>query len=638
MDETTKKRKQKQLKVWSAIAFVAVLIGLMFFLFAGDNRAVLKALFQDDLHKDDLRATLAKLGIRGHITVGILAMLQVLLTFLPAEPVQVIAGVSYGFWMGSLICTLGVIVGNSAIYLLYKIYGQKLDDYVEYNAEFDFDMARRSPKVSLVIFILYFLPAIPYGLICFFTASLGKKYPKYIFLTTLGSIPSIFIGVGLGHAAMASSWIISIVVFLVLVALLVILLKNREKVFKKVNDFMKEKATGAPKKPNRILFSLGAAAARLFFSTKVKVKLKNNVGRLEKPSIVLCNHGSFIDFVYAGNLLAKERPNFISARLYFYHKKLGWLMRKLGCMPKSMFVSDLENVKSCMRVLSTGGVLAMMPEARLSTVGKFEGVQDSTYKFIQRANVAVYTIKLNGDYLADPKWGDGARKGSFVEGELNLLFAAGETKEMSLEEMQRRIEEVLSYDEFAWLKTQPQITYKSKTLAQGLENILYLCPSCAAKHSITTEKMKLTCKCCGMQTKLDNRYAFVEGKPFENFADWYTWQAEETKKEILQNPEYGLESKVELRHASIDGKEMTRHAGKGVCRLDKSGLTYKGTRDGKEVEKFFPLSQIYRLLFGAGVDFEIYEGKEIWFFVPEDKRSCVIWYIVSGILEEAYKK
>ena len=139
-----------------------------------------------------------------------------------------------------------------------------------------------------------------------------------------------------------------------------------------------------------------------------------------------------------------------------------------------------------------------------------------------------------------------------------------------------------------------------------------------------------------MQTKLDNRYAFVEGKPFENFADWYTWQAEETKKEILQNPEYVLESKVELRHASIDGKEMTRHAGKGVCRLDKSGLIYKGTRDGKEVEKFFPLSQIYRLLFGAGVDFEIYEGKEIWFFVPEEKRSCVLWYVVSGLLKEIY--
>ena len=31
---------------------------------------------------------------------------------------------------------------------------------------------------------------------------------------------------------------------------------------------------------------------------------------------------------------------------------------------------------------------------------------------------------------------------------------------------------------------------------------------------------------------------------------------------------------------------------------------------------------------------EIYEGKEIWFFVPEDTRSSVLWYVASQILKE----
>lgn len=636
MSNTVTNKKQKRLKIWAAALFVVLFISLMFFLFSGENKAVLKALFQDDLGKDELRATLAQLGARGYITVGILSMLQVLFTFLPAEPVQVIAGVSFGLWTGGLVCLTGVILGNTAIYFLYKIYGQKLGDLFEENIDFNFDAARRSSKISLIVFILYFLPAIPYGLICFFTASLGFKYRKYILLTTLGSIPSILIGVGLGHMAMASSWIISVLVFFVLIALLVTLIKNKDKVFAKINAFVKQKEGNLPQKPNRVFFSLCAWGSRCFFSTKVKVRLKNNVGELEKPAIVLCNHGSFIDFVYAGGLLAKERPNFVSARLYFYHKKLGWLMRTLGCFPKSMFASDLENAKGCLRVLSTEGVLAMMPEARLSTAGEFEGIQDATYKFIQRANVAVYTIKLNGDYLANPKWGDGARRGALVEGELNPLFAAGETKEMPLEELQRRIEEVLYYDEFAWLESKPKVKYKSKTLAEGLENILYTCPCCGGKYSIVTNGKTLSCERCNMQTKLDNRYAFENKEPFENFAKWYAWQVEETRREILQNPEYVLESKVELRHASIDGKSLTRRAGEGICRLDKSGLTYTGIRDGEEVEKFFPLSQIYRLLFGAGEDFEIYEGKEIWYFVPGEKRSCVTWYVVSGLLKEIY--
>ena len=61
---------------------------------------------------------------------------------------------------------------------------------------------------------------------------------------------------------------------------------------------------------------------------------------------------------------------------------------------------------------------------------------------------------------------------------------------------------------------------------------------------------------------------------------------------------------------------------------------YKGTQDGKGIEKFFPLDSIYRILFGAGEDFEIYEGKELYYFVPEEKRSCVAWYIVSELLKE----
>ena len=634
-----KSTKNRKMKIYTAIAFVALFVGLMFLLFSGGNIAILKEAFSAE-DSDAARESLEKFGWKGYFTLGSLSMLQVVFTFLPAEPVQVISGISFGFWKGSLTCFAGVVVGNSLIYILYKIYGQKLTEYFQSNAEFDFDQARRSSKISLIVFILYFLPAIPYGMICLFTASLNYKYPKYILLTSLGSLPSIFIGVGLGHMAMASSWILSLVVFAVLVALLAILFKNRSKVFKKINEFMrsKEEAAKAVKKPNRFVWNTALLGSKIAYSSKIKVRLTNNVGKLERPAIVLCNHGSFIDFVYAGRLLTKERPNFVAARLYFYHKRLGKLLKTLGCIPKSMFSADLENAKQCMRVISTGGVLAMMPEARLSTVGEFEGIQESTYRFIQRMNVAVYAIRVNGDYLADPKWGNGARKGAFVEAELNPLLKAGEAKELSLEELQSRVEDAIGYNEFEWLETHPEVHYKSKTLAEGLENILCLCPKCKRWHSFKTEGRTLRCEQCGLEAELDDRYAFKGETPFKNFAEWYAWQSAELKKEILENPEYRLESKVELRHSSTDGKQMTRHVGEGVCIFDRTGLKYVGTRDGEQVEKFFPMSQVYRLLFGAGVDFEIYEGKEIWFFVPEDKRSCVLWYIASGIFEEVCKQ
>ncbi len=636
-----KKAKKSKLKIWLAFAFVGIFLGLMVFLFSGENLLILESLFRDDISRDDLRASLSRLGWKGYITIGVLSMLQVVFTFVPSEPVQVLSGMSFGFWKGGAVCVAGVVVGNIIIYILYKIYGQRLTRYFENNVEFDFELARTSTKITLIILILYVLPAIPYGLICFFAASLNIKFPKYIILTTIGTIPSELMGVGFGHVAIASSWIISLIVFLVLIVLLILLFKYKAAVFRAINSFMSNsnKKANEVKDANQLWLNTVIFGSRLVMDTRLKVRLKNNVGRLERPAIVLCNHGSFsVDFVYSGRLLRKEKPHFVAARLYFYHNKLNWLLRSLGTIPKSMFAADMENAKNCTKVLTKGGVLVMSPEARLSTVGKFEGIQDSTYKFIQRFGVPVYTIHFNGNYLASPKWGNGLRKGSYVEAELNPLFAAGETKELDLDEVRRRVDEALDYDEFAWLETHPELRYKSKTLAEGLENVLYRCPKCneGGMYAFTTKKRTITCGCCGMQATLDDRYGFVDNAPFKNFAEWYEWQNGEMEKSIASNPDFALESKVELRHAGKDGKKLTRKAGEGVCRLDKAGLTYRGSEDGLEIEKHFPLSQIYRLLFGAGQDFEIYEGKEIWYFVPENTRSCVAWYVASGLFKKYY--
>lgn len=385
---------------------------------------------------------------------------------------------------------------------------------------------------------------------------------------------------------------------------------------------------------NGFVLAIVFTAIRIYlWLSGVRVKTVNKVGKPEKPSIILCNHGSFIDFVYAGTLLRKYKPNFIVARLYFYNRYLGWLLRTVGTFPKSMFATDLENAKNCLTVLREKNHLAMMPEARLSTVGRFEDIQESTYSFIKKAGVSVYTVKLSGDYFADPKWGKGLRRGAVVEAEMDILYTAEQLKALSLEEMKQGIEQRLYYDEFRWLELRPKIRYRSRRMAEGLENILTTCPLCGEKYTITTEKDKVFCQKCGYLTSVDTRYGFTGDFRFANFAQWYDWQKSLLEKEILENDAYALTSKVELRLPGT-GKGMTRHGGSGVCTLSREGLVYTGTKDGAEVELRFSIARVYRLLFGAGENFEIYDGAEILYFVPEEKRSAVEWYMASMLLHD----
>ena len=92
-------------------------------------------------------------------------------------------------------------------------------------------------------------------------------------------------------------------------------------------------------------------------------------------------------------------------------------------------------------------------------------------------------------------------------------------------------------------------------------------------------------------------------------------------------------SEVKWTDTMAERKTLLREAGKGVCRLDRTGLSYVGTEDGEEVNHFFPMDSIYRILFGSGENFEIYLGKEIFYFAPTELRSAVDWYIASDILK-----
>ena len=170
-------------------------------------------------------------------------------------------------------------------------------------------------------------------------------------------------------------------------------------------------------------------------------------------------------------------------------------------------------------------------------------------------------------------------------------------------------------------------------MAEGLENILTTCPSCGQKHTLTTKGEKIFCETCGYLTSLDHRYGFTGDFRFEDLTQWYDWQKALLEKEITENAGYALESKVELRLPGT-GKGLTRHGGYGVCTLSRDGLTYRGTKDEENVQLHFSLQRIYRLLFGAGENFEIYDGTQILYFVPEEKRSAVDWYMASMILHD----
>lgn len=394
--------------------------------------------------------------------------------------------------------------------------------------------------------------------------------------------------------------------------------------------------------PARRLILPYAAVRSALYLKGIRIRATDKTGgHLQTPCIVLCNHGSFLDFVYAGGLLRKYSPHFVVARLYFYRKGLGVHLRRLGCFPKSMFEMDLESVQNCLRVLKKGGVLAMMPEARLSTAGHFEDIQPGTYAFLKKASVPIYTVRIDGGYLALPKWGKGIRRGALVEATLELLADDKTVKSSTTEELRALVESRLDFNDAEWLRSRPKLRYRSRHMAEGLENLFTACPLCGKPYALTAKGSRLLCNACGPITSLSHRYTFDEGFPYPHIGAWYDAQLEALRRKISEDPTYTLTSPVTYYlppeacgSPAVERREGLCRVGKGTCTLDRQGLTYRGEICGEQREIHFPARSIYRLLFGAGINFELYADGIIHYFVPEDPRSCVEWYMTSLILTD----
>ena len=387
--------------------------------------------------------------------------------------------------------------------------------------------------------------------------------------------------------------------------------------------------------PKRSTVRFFRSVIRIYINAYAKRNIQFDKNDLPEQFVLVCNHPSGFDNLYAVDaLFPKHYLNFISNRYYFYNRALGQYLNKIGCIPKSLFSSDVDSLKNCMRIVKAGGNLGIMADVRLSMYGQTEEVPATTAKFLKKLGLPVYVMHFDGSYMVKPKWGKGLRKG-VVEINCFKLFDADELAAATPEEVNAKMRNAIYYDDFEWIKNRPEVTYKSKKMAEGLENILYKCPHCGKEFTLRSHKNKFFCESCGYTLTLDNRYNFVaeDGKPlyFENLRDWFKAQKAEIAEQIL-SPDYALTTPVTLKKRSLDGKSFLREAGLGMCTLSHEGLTYVGTIDGEQKELHFSAQDVYALSYMTGKGFQYYTTNDYFCFMPDTPLISIKYYIASELL------
>lgn len=592
--------------------------------------------YEKEGNDEAIQALLRDRGVWGASLVVVIQALQMIVVFISAEFLQIAAGISFPWYMAILLLDLGVAFGATAIFILVKTF--KFDSSMFGKSSKNIERIikkdrKKNRSTQTLMFILFFMPIIPFGAICYYGASTNISYRRYMITCTLGVIPSIlsslFVGQLIGYflSTGISIWYLVGGAVIFIGTLFFVAIKIINKLYFKANEG----------NPNSIYYRILLTIFQFIVKRKSKPTFdRKNFDEVEGPFILLSNHGSFFDVYYLSKLVSPRRMSFILNKYYFQFKYFKKMFSKIGAIPKKLFYPDIETIRGTIKSIKDEFPVLMCPEGRLSIDGTNYYVNEETAKLLKKLKVPVVIVNIHGAYITNPKWREKRIKGR-VHTEVSHIISKEDVENLSLEEITSIINEKLYYNDFEYAR-EHGFEYRSKNMLKGAETVLYRCPKCHKEYVLESNGNKLVCKECGFEVETNQNYSFKENElGITDFAHYYSL-IKDYERQLIQQNGIDLTTEVTIQKFDFNNKKY-KIPGEGVCHLTTKEFNFKGIVDGKEIEFTIPISNLHALAFSCNEEFECYYAEDLYYFYPKVNRlQCVKWALLVDLLNEGVDK
>ncbi len=156
------------------------------------------------------RAWVDSAGIWGRVVFVGMVVLQVLVAFIPGEPIELAAGYAFGFWEGSLLTLAGFLIGSWLVFALVRKFGSKLVEVFFSREKMDEIKFLKNPKKTKVIsFILMVIPGTPKDMLSYFAGLTHLTVGEWLTIVAIGRIPSLITSTITGAAAGEQNYLVT---------------------------------------------------------------------------------------------------------------------------------------------------------------------------------------------------------------------------------------------------------------------------------------------------------------------------------------------------------------------------------------------------------------------------------------------
>lgn len=394
------------------------------------------------------------------------------------------------------------------------------------------------------------------------------------------------------------------------------------------------------KKPIKQRFYLRPLTWLLSFGATRKHHLtitKKNMEGIKPPYILLCTHHAFIDFKVTTKAIFPHPANYIVAIDGFLINE--WLLRNVGCICKRKFTNDPILIRHLKYALERNkSVMAIYPEARYSLIGTTAILPESLGKLVKMMKKPVVVLNMHGNYLSSPVWNLEDRKNK-IAADMTAIVKQEEIETLTVDEINRRINEAFEYDEYRWQK-ENNIRINFENRAKGLHQVLYLCPNCHSEHHMNSDKDEIWCDKCHKHWKMSDlgELKAVEGvTEFSHIPDWYEYERQMVHQEIMEG-KYFFQDRVVVD--SLPNAKGYIRLGEATLTHSKQGFRLEGNFDGEDflLEKD-PLSMyschIEYNYMGRGDCIDLSTLQDTYYIYPLNQRNVVTK--IHFATEEIYK-
>ena len=608
------------------IFFVAIITLAMLFFFFKD--VLIKVIeYQVDNNPDGLKDLMSEMGLKGLIIVPLVEAMQMVVVFISAEFIQISAGLAFPWYIAVPLCTLGIFIGASVIYLLVN--SLKFDSSIFQKSTNKIEsLSKQGKSTQLFMYILFVMPIIPFGAICYYGSNSKISYRRYILTCVTGTIPSIlssiFLGKVISYVLMENIpiWVLVVAIILIMGMLLLIGGIIISRVY-----FKEDRYT-----PKSMYYLLLFKVFNFIVKKKVKASYDDiSLENIEGPFVLLSNHPSFYDVYFATTKIYPKRAAFILNRYYFRNKFMRFFFNQIGTIPKKLFSPDFETIRRTLKTIKSGFPIFMCPEGRLGLDGTNYYSTKETGKFIKQLKLPIVIININGAYISKPKWRKHRIK-SNVYVKVTKMLSKEEVLDLTVEEINDIINQGIAYNEFNYIK-ENNLTFKDKKKAEGLENVLYRCPKCHQEYTLSSKGNTISCN-CGFNLTIKEDYHFEDNEyGLTNIHDWYELIKQEERKHL---DNINLECEVKVKKFNIDNKKLDEK-GIGVCKLDNDKFTFEGNLKVKSFS--IDLEILRTFAFSCGEQFECYYNDELYYFYPvKNPQQCAKWALIMDEVSQKFEE